>query len=101
MLRNTSWLFGLVIYTGHETKLMMNSTSAPLKRSTIDKLTNTQILMLFLLLLILCLISAVCSALWSNAHDMDNWYLGLRNGSYKMIIFSILYIRFFCLSLKY
>lgn len=31
MLRNTSWVFGIVIYTGHDTKLMRNSTSAPLK----------------------------------------------------------------------
>lgn len=26
MLRNTSWIHGVVIYTGHETKLMKNST---------------------------------------------------------------------------
>jgi magnesium-transporting ATPase (P-type) len=43
MLRNTSWIFGLVIYTGHETKLMKNSNVAPLKRSTVDKQTNTQV----------------------------------------------------------
>ena len=36
-LQNTKWVFGLVIYTGHETKLMKNSaTSAPLKRSTVS-----------------------------------------------------------------
>ena len=69
---------GLVIYTGHETKLMKNATAAPLKRSTVDKLTNTQILMLFMLLLILCLISSICSALWTNAHDDKDWYLGLN-----------------------
>lgn len=33
ILRNTAWIFGLVIYTGHDTKLMRNSTSAPLKVS--------------------------------------------------------------------
>ena len=35
MLRNTSWVFGIVVYTGHDTKLMRNSTSAPLKVSLI------------------------------------------------------------------
>lgn len=36
-LQNTNWVFGLVVYTGHETKLMKNSaTSAPLKRSTVS-----------------------------------------------------------------
>lgn len=34
MLRNTSWVFGMVVYTGHDTKLMRNSTSAPLKVNT-------------------------------------------------------------------
>lgn len=33
MLRNTSWVFGIIVYTGHDTKLMRNSTSAPLKVS--------------------------------------------------------------------
>jgi phospholipid-transporting ATPase len=32
-LRNTEWIIGVVIYTGHETKIMMNSTKAKAKRS--------------------------------------------------------------------
>lgn len=34
---------GIVVYTGHESKLMLNSTSAPLKRSTVEKVTNYQV----------------------------------------------------------
>ncbi|GFV88598.1 phospholipid-transporting ATPase IA [Trichonephila clavipes] len=76
-LRNTNWVFGIVVYTGHETKLMMNSTTAPLKRSTVDRITNNQILMLFLLLIILCLISAIASELWMKNHVTYDWYLGI------------------------
>lgn len=47
MLKNTKWLFGLVVYTGHESKLMLNSTATPLKRSTVDRIVNKQIVMLF------------------------------------------------------
>jgi len=31
-LKNTNWVFGVAVYTGHETKLMKNTNLAPLKR---------------------------------------------------------------------
>ena len=78
LLRNTRWVFGLVVYTGHETKLMKNSTSAPLKRSSVDKLINKQILILFMILIVLCVLSASCSEWWSYTHGENDWYLGCK-----------------------
>ncbi|VDP48354.1 unnamed protein product [Schistosoma curassoni] len=40
-LKNTKWIFGLTVYTGKESKVMLNSTAAPLKRSTVERQTNT------------------------------------------------------------
>ena len=51
-LRNTHWIFGIVTYTGHESKLMLNSTSAPLKRSTVEKIVNKQVSLALLLSII-------------------------------------------------
>ena len=34
-LRNTEWIIGVVVYTGHETKIMKNSTNARSKKSKI------------------------------------------------------------------
>ena len=34
-LRNTEWIIGVVVYTGHETKIMKNSTNAKAKKSKI------------------------------------------------------------------
>jgi magnesium-transporting ATPase (P-type) len=31
VLKNTKWVYGLVIYTGHETKIMMNSHTPEIK----------------------------------------------------------------------
>ncbi|KAG7206905.1 hypothetical protein KM043_000800 [Ampulex compressa] len=91
MLRNTRWIFGVVIYTGHDTKLMQNNTAtAPLKRSTLDKLTNTQILMLFFILLLLCLLSAIFNIIWTNANSGGLWYLGLREEMTKNFAFNLL-----------
>ncbi|CAN8032995.1 unnamed protein product, partial [Ixodes persulcatus] len=106
MLKNTTWVFGFVIYTGHETKLMMNSTAAPLKRSTVDKVTNTQIIMLFLLLIVLALISSVASELWTSQHAATDWYLGLddlssnSNFGFNFLTFIILYNNLIPISLQ-
>ncbi|XP_066951686.1 probable phospholipid-transporting ATPase IA isoform X4 [Macrobrachium rosenbergii] len=102
-LQNTNWVFGLVIYTGHETKLMKNSaTSAPLKRSTVDKQTNNLIILLFFLLIVLCLIMAVCNSQWSADR---HWYLSLDdlsvfNFGINFITFIILFNNLIPISLQ-
>ncbi len=44
VLRNTKWCFGLVIFAGQESKLMMNSGKAKFKRTHIDRLVNILII---------------------------------------------------------
>ncbi|XP_055314089.1 probable phospholipid-transporting ATPase IA isoform X6 [Sitodiplosis mosellana] len=102
ILRNTAWVFGIVIYTGHDTKLMRNSTSAPLKRSTVDRLTNTQILMLFIMLVALCFISAIFSEIWTKGHFRNDWYIDLlnKNFGYNLLTFIILYNNLIPISLQ-
>ncbi|XP_071863932.1 ATPase phospholipid transporting 8A1 isoform X3 [Bombus fervidus] len=106
MLRNTRWVFGVVIYTGHDTKLMQNNTTtAPLKRSTLDRLTNTQILMLFFILLLLCLLSAIFNVLWTKANSYGLWYLGLqeemtKNFAFNLLTFMILFNNLIPISLQ-
>lgn len=57
-LRNTSWIYGLVVFTGHETKLMLNSSKKPTKASNVTKKTNRNILYLFAMLVTM---SVLCS----------------------------------------
>ncbi|XP_050297627.1 probable phospholipid-transporting ATPase IA isoform X3 [Anthonomus grandis grandis] len=103
MLRNTSWVFGLVIYTGHETKLMRNSTKAPLKRSTIDKMTNIQILLLFGLLFVMCLICTIFNVFWNRANANTHYYIGIEGGEnflYTFLTFLILFNNLIPISLQ-
>ena len=58
-LMNTQHIIGVVVYSGHDSKLIMNSQEAPLKRSNIDKITNHQIIFLFIILLTIALASAI------------------------------------------
>ncbi|KAK9372489.1 uncharacterized protein V1513DRAFT_420030 [Lipomyces chichibuensis] len=57
-LRNTPWVHGVVVFTGHETKLMRNATAAPIKRTAVEHMVNLQIIFLFAILIILSVISA-------------------------------------------
>ncbi|CAG0923824.1 unnamed protein product [Notodromas monacha] len=104
-LRNTMWVFGIVIYTGHDTKLMKNSSFPPLKRSTVDKVTNGQILWLFFLLIVICVISAVASEIWSASYLSSAWYLRfddivISNFGFNLLTFIILYNNLIPISLQ-
>ncbi|XP_053164052.1 phospholipid-transporting ATPase IB isoform X3 [Hemicordylus capensis] len=95
-IRNTQWVLGIVVYTGHDTKLMQNSTKAPLKRSNVEKVTNMQILILFCILLVMALVSSVGALLWNRTHGKVIWYLGSNealsvNFGYNLLTFIILY----------
>uniref|UniRef100_A0A8C0LNN6 Phospholipid-transporting ATPase n=1 Tax=Canis lupus dingo TaxID=286419 RepID=A0A8C0LNN6_CANLU len=95
-LRNTQWVFGIVVYTGHDTKLMQNSTKAPLKRSNVEKVTNVQILVLFGILLVMALVSSVGALYWNGSQGGKNWYIKKMdttsdNFGYNLLTFIILY----------
>lgn len=57
-LRNTPWVHGVVVFTGHETKLMRNATATPIKRTKVERQLNILVLALIGLLLVL---SAICT----------------------------------------
>lgn len=73
-LRNTEYIVGVVVFTGHETKVMMNAMNVPSKRSTLERRLDKLILMLFSVLFTICLIGAICSGIFINR---DYWYLSL------------------------
>jgi len=54
VLRNTGWCFGLVIFAGKDTKLMMNSGRTTFKRTHIDQLMNVLIVGVRSLYMLLC-----------------------------------------------
>lgn len=43
MLRHTKWVIGLVVYTGEDTKIVLNSGGTPSKRSRVERQMNPQV----------------------------------------------------------
>ncbi|SNX85013.1 related to DNF2 - Non-essential P-type ATPase [Melanopsichium pennsylvanicum] len=62
-LRNTEWIIGVVLFTGEDTKIMLNSGETPSKRSKIEKETNFNVIVNFLILMALCTVCAVIGGL--------------------------------------
>ena len=58
-LKNTDWILGIIIYTGHNCKLMKNAKEPLLKMSSVEKLLNKLLIGIFVLQLILSIISAI------------------------------------------
>ncbi|XP_053154211.1 phospholipid-transporting ATPase ID-like isoform X3 [Hemicordylus capensis] len=63
-IRNTEWCFGLVVFAGPDTKLMQNSGRTIFKRTSIDRLMNFLVLVIFGCLAAMCLILAFGNGIW-------------------------------------
>ncbi|GLC46232.1 hypothetical protein PLESTM_001843200 [Pleodorina starrii] len=74
-VRNTDCVYGVVVYAGHDTKIFMNSTEAPSKRSTLERSMDRVIVAVFVLLFFWCLVSAGFSSKWTSDHMQQHWYL--------------------------
>ena len=77
-LRNTDWIVGLVIFAGHDSKMMRNAKPAPIKRSRMEKMVNKQIIAIFALLITMAATSLVGYSLWNASVSYEGaWYLAL------------------------
>ncbi|KAJ7633042.1 hypothetical protein FB45DRAFT_521378 [Roridomyces roridus] len=59
VLRNTRWVIGLVLFTGEDTKIVLNSSGTPSKRSKVERQMNPQV---GVNLTILAAMAIVCGA---------------------------------------
>ncbi|KAK7309974.1 hypothetical protein RJT34_07141 [Clitoria ternatea] len=78
-LRNTEYIFGAVIFTGHDTKVIQNSTDPPSKRSKVEKKMDKVIYFLFSILFLMAFVGSVFFGI-ATKDDLDNgvmkrWYL--------------------------
>ncbi|KAJ0016643.1 hypothetical protein Pint_11592 [Pistacia integerrima] len=78
-LRNTDYIYGVVIFSGHDTKAVRNSTRSPSKRSRIERKMDYIIYLLFSILVLISFISSIGSALVLKYDMVKWWYLHLQN----------------------
>jgi phospholipid-translocating ATPase len=78
-LRNTDYIFGAVIFTGHDTKVIQNSTDPPSKRSRVEKKMDRVIYFLFCILFLMASVGSIFFG-FITKNDLQHgsvkrWYL--------------------------
>lgn len=58
-LRNTEWVLGVVVFTGSETKIMLNAGVTPSKRARLAKDLNRNVIYNFVILFFMCLVAGI------------------------------------------
>ena len=71
-LKNTKWIIGLVIYTGHNCKIMKNSKEPRVKYSTVETIMNKRLIFIFCTQCFLCIVSAICRGSFYNHYLKSN-----------------------------
>jgi len=95
-LKATSFIYGMVVYTGHQTKILLNSQRARwfirnalflkklnnfnnrYKFSRIELIMNKMILWIFLILLSICIFCSAYYNIWYHQKSSHLGYLGIK-----------------------
>jgi phospholipid-transporting ATPase len=64
VLKNTRRIYGVAVYTGRHSKLMMNSEDPPHKRSKVEKATNLAIIGLFCFEIFITILCSFGIGIW-------------------------------------
>lgn len=69
-LRNTEYVYGLAVYTGHDTKVMKNSARSRAKSSKLEIQMNRYIVISMIIQTVVCLVASVYTVLWANQESV-------------------------------
>lgn len=74
VLRNTAWCLGVVVYTGIDTRVVMNSRKSPMKIANLEHVINTSMVVTLLAQALMALISDIFFNVWISTYR-GYWYL--------------------------
>ncbi|KAH0790977.1 P-type ATPase [Histomonas meleagridis] len=93
ILKNTQWAIGVVVYTGKESKIMMNSNKARAKRSKIERGLNMKLISMFIFIIFFSFLGATIGFLFekNKINSGEHWYF-FRNENNKRNLTSLFFI---------
>jgi phospholipid-transporting ATPase len=78
-LKNTGFVYGIVVYTGHSTKIMKNAKYPPIKVSNVMRVMNMLLYSIFGFLFLIAIFFALAYILWQRNKGVSYSYLQLYN----------------------
>lgn len=75
VIRNTEWVIGIVAFTGPDTKIMMNSSGTPSKRSKVERQMNPMVFVNLGILALMCIFNAIGTRISDQYyHDRNSYW---------------------------
>lgn len=68
-LRNTEWALGVVVFTGSQTKIMLNAGVTPSKRARMARELNRSVIYNFIILFFMCLVAGIVQGVIWDVDD--------------------------------
>lgn len=76
VLRNTPEAYGMVIYSGEECKIRMNSNKNPrIKAPALQAIVNKVVIVIVIFVILLAIFNTVAYQVWRSGTEADSWYL--------------------------
>lgn len=95
VLRNTTEVVGMVLYSGEECKIRMNANKSPrIKAPSLQAIVNKVVIIIVLFVIFLALFNTIAYKVWSERFEEKAWYLTSAGVSLGQILTSFIIVRF-------
>ena len=91
ILRNTSEITALVVYTGEECKIRMNATKNPrIKAPSLQAVVNKVVIILVIFVVVLAIFNTIAYQIWQETTEEKAWYLSNASVAFFPILVSFI-----------
>eukprot|EP00803_Ostreobium_quekettii_P002905 evm.model.scf_903.4 EVM.evm.TU.scf_903.4 scf_903:32108-44084(+) len=103
LLKNSRHVYGLVVYTGPESRIQKNAAAAPLKYGSFDLFLNIQVYALIVIQAIMCVCLAAGNLIWREEEGKKRYFLAFDQyvaGNYEdsVTYFFLVFLTFWILT---
>eukprot|EP00178_Gracilaria_changii_P024373 TRINITY_DN733_c0_g2_i1.p1 TRINITY_DN733_c0_g2~~TRINITY_DN733_c0_g2_i1.p1 ORF type:complete len:1259 (+),score=191.16 TRINITY_DN733_c0_g2_i1:1156-4932(+) len=75
ILRNTDFIYALVVYNGEQTKVALNMRNPPSKLGGIERMMNRVVIGLFAMLMLLTIVTSILAGVLQRRYGLGQWYM--------------------------